>query len=457
MQSLDSAESARGGAARAPTYQAVIAGDDVQPLAIFTEIAPSRIDIHTVSRSAYIDPTFAARERDAMWTRVWYLAGRVEEVPEIGDFFVYEGPVASILITRDDASGLNAFYNSCPHRGMKLCSGEGSLSKITCPFHAFRWALDGQLDHIPSRWDFPDIDGDELPLKRLRIAQWQGFIFVCHDADAPPLEDYLGRLVTDFSAWDHGTKFAAKRLTKVMKANWKSCVETFIEAYHLAGIHPQALPFGGDTSAQYDVWPDQPHMSRMLQPLGVTSDHLARPLAEQEILAAALRVIMGPDATIPVLDEGMSARKFLANMLRADPALPQICDTELLDAMQYSIFPNVVLFRSKFYPYLYRFTPDRVDPNKTVYDFYVLEPLPEDGKAPIVETIMLDEEALFSESGAFPPWLGQIYDQDTAGLAQLQEGLCSGSDGDIHFARYQESRIRHLHQTLQTYLSGGRP
>lgn len=457
MPLTEQAVTARGTGARAPTYQQVIAGDAAPPLPIFTEIAPTRVDVCSVPRSEYVDPAFAAREREMMWSKVWYLAGRVEEIPEPGDFLVYEGPLTSVLLTRDDAGGLNAFHNSCPHRGMKLCSGEGSLARITCPFHAFRWSLDGKLDHIPSRWDFPEIEGDDLPLNRLRVAEWQGFIFVCHDPATPPLEQYLGRLVTDFAQWDNGRRYAAKKLRKVMKANWKTCVETFVEAYHLVGIHPQALPFGGDTSAQYDVWPDQPHMSRMLQPLGVTSDQQARPLGEQEILAAAMRVIMGPEMEAPPLPDGMTARAFLATMLRGDPASPAVSDTELLDAMQYSIFPNIVFFRSHFYPYVYRFTPDRNDPNRATYEFYVLEPLPEDGEVPPVETIELGDDQSFSESGALPPWLGQIYDQDTEGLAMLQAGLRDGGDGAIRFARYQESRIRHLHEVLHRYLDGERP
>ncbi len=457
MTETEQAEAARGIGARAPTYQEVIAGDALAPLGIFTDVAPSSVNINKVPRAQYTDPGFAAAERDSMWSRVWYLAGRVEEVPEPCDFLVYEGPLNSILVVRDDSGNLNAYNNSCPHRGMKLCSGEGAVSKITCPFHAFRWTLDGELDHIPSRWDFPEIDSDNFPLDRLRVDQWQGFIFVCHDPDAPSLHSYLGRTVTDFAAWDHGKRYAAKKLRKVMHANWKTCIETFIEAFHLVGIHPQALPFGGETSAQYDVWPDQPHMSRMLQPLGVASDQYKGSLDQQQILAAALKTLMGAEAEVPQLPDGMSARAFLAQMLRADPATPPISDTELLDAMQFSIFPNMVLFRSMFYPYVYRFTPDRTDPNRATYDFYIFEPLPADGIAPPVETIDLGDDQSFSESGVFPQWLGQIYDQDTDGLANLQSGLRDGGNGDIHFARYQESRIRHLHQTLEVYLGGGRP
>jgi phenylpropionate dioxygenase-like ring-hydroxylating dioxygenase large terminal subunit len=457
MQAAEQAQAARGTGAKAPTYQEVIAADAAAPLPIFRDIADTRVDGHRAARSQYVDPAFAACEREAMWSKVWYIAGRVEEVPEPGDFLVYEGPVASILVTRDEEGRLNAFHNSCPHRGMKLCTGEGAVMRITCPFHAFRWTLDGRLDHIPSRWDFPEITGDDLPLDRLRLEEWQGFIYVCHDHSAAPLADYLGRIISDFAAWDHGKRYAAKKLRKVMKANWKACIETFIEAYHLVGIHPQALPFGGDTSTQYDVWPDQPHMSRMLQPLGVASDQHDRPLTEQDILSAAMRVIMGPQAEVPALPEGMTARAFLATMLRGDPATPAISDTEMLDAMQYSIFPNIVLFRSLFYPYVYRFTPDRADPNRTTYELYVFEPLPGDGSLPMVQTIELGEDDTFEGSGAFPPWLGQIFDQDTEGLALLQAGLREGGNGDVRFARYQESRIRHLHQTLHRYLEGDRP
>lgn len=457
MTQIDQAATARGSGAKAPTYQEVIARDAVPPLPIFTEVAPSRVDVARVPRAEYSDANFAAREVDAMWRRVWYIAGRVEEVPEPGDFFVYEGPVASILITRDTGENLNAFVNSCPHRGMKLCHGEGAVSRITCPFHSFTWSLDGRLEEIPCRWDFPEVSGNDLPLVRLRLSVWQGFIFVCHDDGTAPLEQYLGRMVTDFAAWDHGGLYAAKRLRKVMNANWKACVETFIEAYHLVGIHPQALPFGGDTSAQYDVWPDEPHMSRMLQPLGVASDQHTSDQDEQDILAAALRTIMGPQAEVPNLPEGSSAREFLATMLRADPAIPPMSDTELLDAMQYNIFPNIVLFRSMFYPYVYRFTPDRADPNRATYDFYVMAPLPADGSTPPVETIELGEHESFSASGAFPPWLGQIYDQDTDGLASLQAGLVHGGEADIVLARYQEVRIRHLHKVLHDYLGESRP
>jgi hypothetical protein len=59
----------------------------------------------------------------------------------------------------------------------------------------------------------------------------------------------------------------------------------------------------------------------------------------------------------------------------------------------------------------------------------------------------------YGECGAFPPWLGQIYDQDTVGLGMLQEGLRAGGTDVVNLSRYQEIRIRLLHQTLSRYIN----
>lgn len=439
-----------------PTYQQVIARDAMPPLPIFCDVAPSVVDVGAVPRREYSDPAFAAEERAAMWPRIWYVAGRTDQIPEPGDFLVYEGPVASLIIMHGDDGQYRAFLNSCPHRGMKLCTHDGAVGRITCPFHSFAWTLEGEIAHIPSRWDFPELEGRDLSLPQIKLDSWGGFIFVNHDPDCVPLADYLGRIVSDFAEWKLEDRYTATLIRKTIHANWKTCIETFVEAFHLSGIHPQALPFGGDSSAQYDVWDDQPHMSRMLQPMGVTSDHYGRMLTEQEILAAAMATIMGPDAPVPVLAEGVTARAALAEMLRQDPATPPISDTELLDAMQYSIFPNLVLFRSTFYPYAYRFTPDRDDPNKAVYDFFLFAPTPADGsEPPETRLIELGDDDSYADSGAFPAWLGQIYDQDSEGLARIQAGLKHGGDGDVFYASYQEVRLRQLHHVLAHYLDKG--
>ncbi len=445
----------------APTYQEVIAGDANPAPDIFKEYSEVAIGEARIPRSRYTSEAFAALELEHMWPKVWQVACREEEIPEAGDCLVYDSPGASILVVRTETMDIKAYYNSCRHRGMKLCFGATSLEKITCPFHSFQWNLDGTINHIPAEWDFQHLESQDTSLVQVKVGVWGGFVFINRDPDSAPLLDYLGHLPDHFREWPRDDVYLSAKIIKRMDANWKTCIEAFVEAYHLSGIHPQALPFGGDSSTQYDVWPDDPNVSRFLEATGVASDQLASPLAEQEILEKALSVMGGPQADIPTLAPGQRARDLMAKAARIGTGqmdgrdYSNLSDTEAVDAMQYSLFPNFVLFRSLGYPYAYRFLPDGRDPNKATFDFLVFSPKPPDGgDIPETQVVELELEDTYRDCGVLPPWLGEIYDQDTVGLANCQKGLANGGDADIVLSNYQEIRIRHLHQTLMSYVSG---
>lgn len=444
----------------APLYQQVIAGDPKPAHPVLREYSETDIECGSIPRLRYISPEFAKLEQDRMWTRVWQLACREEQIPEVGDCVVYESPGASFIVTRVAEDEIRAFYNSCLHRGMKLCTHDTSVEQFACPYHGFRWNIDGSLAHVPARWDFPDMDDQKMSLPQARVGRWQGFVFINRDPEGPSLEQYLGRLPSDFADWRYDDMYLATTIRKRIEANYKTCIEAFVEAFHVAHIHSQALAFGGDSSAQYDVWPNEPHVSRFCEPTGVAGDQYTRPINDQQILEAAVRVVFGADAEVPRLPEGMKARHFLAEAMRTATGeqngrdYSHLSDAEAADAVQYSIFPNIVLFRSLGYPFTYRFLPVRGDPNATIFDFMVFVPKPTDG-SPIPEArlVELGEKDTFSGCGVLPPWLGQIYDQDVDGLRQCQEGIRDGGDADIIYSRYQEVRIRHLHQTLGRYVS----
>ena len=50
---------------------------------------------------------------------------------------------------------------------------------------------------------------------------------------------------------------------------------------------------------------------------------------------------------------------------------------------------------------------------------------------------------------------GMVADQDTENLRRIQKGLKATRKPGITLANYQESRIRHLHQTLEMYINKG--
>jgi phenylpropionate dioxygenase-like ring-hydroxylating dioxygenase large terminal subunit len=442
-----------------PMYQEIISADPRPAPPVLREYSEVDIDMPTLPRSRYVDKHFFDLEVERMWSRVWQLACREEQIPDVGDCLVYESPGASILLVRNRKDEIKAFYNSCRHRGMKLCAADTSVKHLRCPYHGFTWNLDGELVKVPSRWDFPQLEHDRLPLAPVRVERWGGFVFINRDGNAQTLMSYLGNLPDHFADWPRENVYLAVNVRKVIKANWKACIEGFIEAFHVIELHSQAMTFAGDSSTQYDVWPGNENISRFLEPVGIQSDECPTKLSEQAIYSAMVGTITG-NVNVDPLPAGTSARSAMAELSRSAYSTSdgrdysQLSDAEALDPVQYSIFPNIVIFRSLGYPFMYRFLPIRDDPHSTLFEFMFFRPKPnDDAPIPDVRCVELGQHDSYADCGALPPWQGLIYDQDSAGLAMLQEGLRSGAPDDLILARYQEVRIRHLHQTLMRYIS----
>ena len=120
----------------------------------------SAIDLGTevLAKERYYDPEFARQEFDHMWSRVWQMACREEDIPEVGDHYVYEIGKKSVLVVRPAENEIKAFHNVCLHRGRILKDCSGSAQFIRCPFHGFTWGLDGSCQQVTNEWDFPHVN-----------------------------------------------------------------------------------------------------------------------------------------------------------------------------------------------------------------------------------------------------------------------------------------------------------
>src|SRR5579885_1534498 len=105
----------------------------------------------TIGVEAYISPEYARQERDKLWRKVWLQTGRVEEIPEVGDYLTYDILDDSIVIVRTAPDKLSAYHNVCPHRGRRLVDTPqgahhacGRKRQFICGFHGFRYNLAGE-------------------------------------------------------------------------------------------------------------------------------------------------------------------------------------------------------------------------------------------------------------------------------------------------------------------------
>ncbi len=225
-----------------------------------------------VPASVYYSKEWHDREVAELWSKVWQLACMEEEIPNVGDYQVYDIAHLSFLIVRTAPDEIKAYRNACLHRGRKLrtCEGKGAKN-IRCAFHGWSWNLDGSLKEIPCQWDFPDIDVADYDLPDALVDTWQGFVFINPDRNARPLAEHLGNLADHFTHLPFTQRYKAAHVVKVMPCNWKACQEAFSEAYHTVATHPTLMQNLGDANTRYDAWEN---ISRAVSPHAVESPHL---------------------------------------------------------------------------------------------------------------------------------------------------------------------------------------
>ena len=199
-------------------------------------------DPELVPAKRYFDPGFFEAEKAGLWPRVWQMACRLEEIPEPGDFVEYTIFEKTVLIVRT-GEGVKAFHNVCRHRGMKLAEGRGNCKAagFVCPFHGWRYDMDGRNSFVFGRKIFSEdvLDPASINLKPCRVETWGGCAFVNFDDHAPPLRASLQPVAEKLEARNVDKLRTEWWYASVVPTNWKVSVEAFLEMYHLMRTHPE--------------------------------------------------------------------------------------------------------------------------------------------------------------------------------------------------------------------------
>lgn len=401
----------------------------------------------------YTSQSFYDLEVEKMWSRTWQWTCREEHIPNAGDYYVYDIAHFSVIVIRGEDAQIRAFVNSCPHRGMQFFdSGESGSGKqfLRCPFHGMSWHLDGSLREIPCRWDFPHIKDDNFKLIEVPCDNWGGFVFINLDRDASPLKDFLEVLPEHFANWPLQDRYVIMHTEKVLPGNWKMCMEGFLEAYHVLATHPEALRSSSWANTQYDLF--SPHVTRFLQTLSSGNPQYEKQFSENELFG-----LLGNNADD--LPAGKTARQQHADNLRTSLSaemgvdLSTLSNSEMLDSIEYHLFPNACFFPGIVIPLIYRFRPLGVD--KCIHDIMLLRPIPDNGArpAPANKDTLGIEDPYVGVDSFKRNRLSGVLDQDTENFKRQWAGIKASMKGTQTLGNYQEARIRHFHQTLDRYLT----
>ena len=417
-----------------------------------------------VDKDRYFSREFMQLEWDRLWSRAWLLAGVSADVRNIGDFFLFDIGDESIIVVRTDA-GLRAHFNVCAHRGSRLVLEErGRVSRFVCPFHSWRYDLDGGLAAITDRETFrEEVICHEPGLVPLACDEHAGLVFVSMRSDPPPLAEAIGLPAGYLEAYNIGEMNVVRHIRTEWLANWKVGVEAFYESYHLHQVHPETRDVMADLNVQYDLYPNG--ASRMIVPIGQPTPRRK----DQTTVNEGLKFMLA--------DVGIDPETFDGTALDVRPAIQRakrkraeergqdfsrLTDNQLTDSWATGIFPNVQIGCHPEGVFVMRFLPHPTDPERFFYDTMTLL-LPAGTAKPEAPAWMGIPEGTDISGKTRPRCehlglegaksLGQVLEQDSELLPVVQAGMRSRAFKGQLWGE-QEQRLRHFHAELDRYIDG---
>ncbi len=431
----------------------------------------------------YTDPGFARLEFDRLWSRVWQVAARVDEMPETGDYTTYMIGDQSILLVRVDESSIKAYYNFCPHRGTALGEGCGHYEngRIICPFHGWRWDLAGNIQLVLERQEFNDgkLRDSDVAMREVHSVVFAGFVFINMDANPRDFDGFIAPMRQCFEDFALADMRHIWWKRAAIPCNWKVAQEAFFEAYHVSATHPQLEKVGrevvyGDREdgpmmyrdLTYDVFehghgqfwggdktpiaghvqepkPAADRLEEMAARMNLTAEGLGGMILKEDI--ELLRTLK--DRKLPA-DANLGAEYVKLQYETAaaqNRPMPKMAPEVIArwGGVTY-LFPNILVLLQAGSAVMYRALPHPTDPNQCTFEIRSTRTYP----AGTVSQRAAVEEV------TDPQQVGLIPQQDLANLPRIQQGLRSRGMRQVWLAANQEKLILNMHRELDRYLQG---
>lgn len=270
-----------------------------------------------IPASDYYDAQRWENEMKNVFGRLPLMLAASIELPNPMDYKAMEAAGIPVLITRDAAGEVQAYVNSCAHRGSQIMrEGRGSAKRFTCPYHAWSYNHAGELTHIYAPKDFGEIDKSQYGLIPLKAIERAGLIWVLTDPNSDVEIDHF------LSGYDEQLKhfgfenyhfFASN---EVKGPNWKIAYDGYLDFYHLPILHKET--FGGEISSQAMYYSWGPHQ-RVMSPETVkeTLDGVDESNWTEELLLRGVWTIF-PHISIASFGEGESLGVLLSQLFPGD-------------------------------------------------------------------------------------------------------------------------------------------
>jgi phenylpropionate dioxygenase-like ring-hydroxylating dioxygenase large terminal subunit len=420
----------------------------------------------------YYDEDFYQLECERLWPHVWQMACRLEQISEVGDWIEYSNLGKSVIVVRTK-DGVKAFHNHCRHRGVPIAGGKGNehgncrTSGFICPFHGWRWNMEGESTFVYGKHLFSQelLDKGELALRSCRVELALGCAFINFDDDAPSLRESLGPVVERLEAHGADKVRAEWWFATVLPANWKIAMEAFMEGYHVMKTHPQlqrAVPalynqrYGNETGGiGQPVDPQQgvrDNISSQMKSLELLNSGMAGMVQPKEVaIARQLADAELPDdpaQAVPIW-YGM-VQDAISKQLRANgedvPDLNAVAVSDPVEAVEF-LFPHFFLLPFFTSMSSYRIRP--LGPESCMFEIWSLTHFAE-GEEPEPP---MEPTVLPYDSQDFP----MIPRQDYSNIPIQQKGMHSQGFESLRLGKNIEGLISNYQRLIDGYIAGVSP
>jgi phenylpropionate dioxygenase-like ring-hydroxylating dioxygenase large terminal subunit len=406
----------------------------------FRKSAPVPDGPEKVPVARYFDRSYHELEVEHIWKKCWQMVCREDDIPDVGDYYLYEIASLQYLVVRTAPGEIKAHVNACLHRGRQLrdCSGK-KATEFRCPYHGWQWNLDGSLRVITAEWDFPGVRAEVCQLPGAQVAVWGGFVFINPDPHAESFEDYAGpQMLAHYAKIKLHTRYKQADVTKVIRANWKVVQEAFLEGYHSLATHPQLLLYGSECAdLRFDNFGNWSRLGHV----GMTGACPHR------------GTVLSPETA---LEGYRQSADFMRETLRGmiGDEIEQYSDAELNEQSFNNLFPNTSPWGG-WARVVYNFRPNGDNPDEALMRVMFLAPWPEGKpKPPPVAQRFLGADQYWTEAPELAAF-AKIFDQDCGNMPQTQRGLKTKQPPYVWASGYQESIIRAFHRNYAQRLGLG--
>ncbi len=397
-----------------------------------------------IDRRIYTSRAIFDAEQERIFSRIWQFAGCASDLQKPGDYLTVDVGQDPVIVVRSEAGELNAFYNACTHRGANLADeprGNCGLA-MTCPYHQWRFGLDGSLKGVPHRAAYGrDFPADKLGLVRAHADQCGGLIFVATRPNAPTLRDFLG----EAWPWVEGLSAGREALGHAAwtyQGNWKLWHENFRDNYHPEFVHLLVRDIEhGYADHGENRWLEPGHSLLSWQMVPPDFARYARGMAEASGIS---------------LDPAVNEEWQMGSPPSGDEEQEPGPAPELPTMDIAAVFPNLDLQHAVGGLTVQVLTPLEV--NVTRIDITFMAPV---GEPPEVRQFRLDHGATTQGS-----W-GKVSADDTEVIERAQAGLRGHGTAFSNMARGREPghvgetrdeySMRSLYHTWRRYMYGDQP